>query len=63
MKKFSLTFALSLFTFLQANAQSIIAGGFSHFIEVGRYSDYGKGYLTITDDHVIGIDDESLLSR
>lgn len=40
---------------LQIKAQRKLAGGFDHIIEVGRYSDYGKGYLTITDANGVGI--------
>lgn len=39
---------------MQIQAQGI-PGGFMHIIEVGRYSDYGKGYLTITDANGVGI--------
>lgn len=50
---------VSLFSLLVAsksNAQDrLLAGGFKHVIEVARYSDYGKGYLTITDANGVGI--------
>lgn len=32
-------------------------GRFEHVINVASYSDWGKGYLTITDAHIIGIND------
>lgn len=32
-----------------------LPGGFSHIIDVGQYSDWGKGYLTITDTHFMSI--------
>lgn len=41
-----LLFALSIFS---ARAESILPGGFNHIITVTRYTDYGKGFLTITD--------------
>ena len=39
----------------QINAQSKLAGGFEHVIDVCRYTDWGKDYLTITDDKQIGL--------
>lgn len=39
---------------LDSESQSLFPGGFKHIIEVGRYSDYGKGYLTITDANGVG---------
>ena len=40
---------------LNVKPESFLPGGFNHVIEVTRYSDYGKGYLTITDDNSIYI--------
>lgn len=48
-------FYLLLCFTLQAQAQGILPEGFEHVIDVARYSDWGKGYLTITDFHAIGI--------
>ena len=39
---------------MDCESQSLLPGGFKHIIEVGRYSDYGKGYLTITDANGVG---------
>lgn len=41
---------------LKTKAQGDLPGGFKHIIEVGQYPDYGKGYLTITDDNGVGIE-------
>ena len=49
MKKFIFSFALLVCITMQIEAQGNLPGGFKHIIEVGRYADYGKGYLTITD--------------
>jgi len=38
---------------LNIMSNSSLPGGFSHIIEVTRYSDYGKGFLTIIDDNVL----------
>ena len=46
--------ALASFS-MQSIAQGNLPGGFKHIIEVGRYSNYGKGYLTITDANGVGI--------
>ncbi len=48
---------LFLFVLISLNvkSESFLPGGFNHVIEVTRYSDYGKGYLTITDDNSIYI--------
>lgn len=43
-----------------AKAQGTLPGGFKHIIEVGRYSDWGKGYLTITDDNAVKIGNSRL---
>lgn len=40
---------------LHVQAQGVLPGGFEHVIDVTRYSDWGKEYLTITDMHSIGI--------
>ncbi|MBO4447135.1 MAG: hypothetical protein J5764_03305 [Bacteroidales bacterium] len=58
MKKFLLLLALTLFAAVQMLAQEAFPGGFGHIIEVGRYSNYGRGFLTITDPNVIKIDVE-----
>lgn len=55
MKKGMLIIAMFASFTLQIKAQRKLAGGFDHIIEVGRYSDYGKGYLTITDANGVGI--------
>ena len=55
MKQFLLNIALLACFTLQIKAQGNLPGGFKHIIEVGRYSDYGKGYLTITDANGVGI--------
>ena len=39
-----------------------LPGGFQHVIEVGRYSDWNKGYLTITDINHIVIYDGNIAS-
>ena len=36
-------------------SQGILPEGYKHIIEVKRYSDWGKGYLTIIDDGSIGV--------
>lgn len=51
-----LSIALLMCFTLQIQAQGNLPGGFKHIIEVGRYSDYGKNYLTITDPNIIWID-------
>lgn len=56
MKKLLLLFALLGCIALQTRAQGTLPGGFKHIIEVGRYTDYGKGYLTITDDNAVGFE-------
>lgn len=56
MKKNILFIVLFVGLTLQIQAQKILPGGFKHIIEVGRYSDYGKGYLTITDPNLIWIE-------
>ncbi len=55
MKKGMLIIAMFASFTLQIKAQGKLPGGFEHIIEVGRYSDYGKGYLTITDANGVGI--------
>ena len=50
-------FALIASFVVQIQAQGNLPGGFKHIIEVGRYSDYGKGYLTITDANILYIID------
>ena len=53
MKKFlllSICLLLSAISYAQT-----LPGGFSHIIDVGQYSDWGKGYLTITDTHFMSI--------
>lgn len=53
MKKFlilSVCLLLSAISYAQT-----LPGGFSHIIDVGQYSDWGKGYLTITDTHFMSI--------
>lgn len=57
MKKFFLFLLLCLA--LQVQAQGNLPGGFKHIIDVARYSDWGKGYLTITDSHIISLPDEN----
>jgi len=57
MKQFLLNIALLACFTLQIQAQGNLPGGFKHIIEVGRYSDYGKGYLTITDENEVVIMD------
>lgn len=42
---------------LTAQNLSKPGGRFEHVINVASYSDWGKGYLTITDAHIIGIND------
>lgn len=59
MKSLVLCFAL-LFGILYTKAQGTLPGGFKHIIEVGRYSDYGKGYLTITDLNRININEQRI---
>ena len=57
MKK-TLLIILALYgnSFTHAFAQDrLLAGGFKHIIEVGRYVDYGKDYLTITDANGVGL--------
>lgn len=63
MKKLFLQFVLLASFVLQIQAQGFLPGGFKHIIEVGRYSDYGKGYLTITDDCRIYIKDDENSSK
>ena len=41
-----LLFALNI---LSAKSEPTLPGGFNHIITVTRYTDYGKGFLTITD--------------
>ena len=55
MKKIHLCFVLLVYFTLQIQAQGNLPGGFKHIIEVGRYSDYGKGYLTIIDPNIVWI--------
>lgn len=55
MKKFIFSIAVLGSFSSQIIAQGNLPGGFKHIIEVGRYSDYGKGYLTITDANGVGI--------
>ena len=57
MKQYLLNIALLACFTLQIQAQGNLPGGFKHIIEVGRYSDYGKGYLTITDANQLFIID------
>lgn len=52
MRNFILTLVLVISGI--ASAQTL-PGGFSHIIDVGQYSDWGKGYLTITDTHFMSI--------
>ncbi len=40
-------------------AQGSLPGGFEHIIDVGKYSDWGQGYLTITDNHFLSVIDDS----
>ena len=57
MKKFlilSVCLLLSAISYAQT-----LPGGFSHIIDVGQYSDWGKGYLTITDGHFIQVNDKT----
>lgn len=42
---------------LPIRAQNVLPEGFQHVIDVAQYSDWGKGYLTITDFHAIGINE------
>ena len=53
-----LVFAL-LSVCCQIDAQSKFAGGFDHVIDVCRYTDWGKDYLTISDVKRIGLNPES----
>lgn len=55
MRNFILTLVLVISGI--ASAQTL-PGGFSHIIDVGQYSDWGKGYLTITDLHAVLINDK-----
>ncbi len=55
MKKLFLSIALLVFITIQIKGQGNLPGGFQHIIEVGRYSDYGKGYLTIMDANCLFI--------
>lgn len=53
MKKYFFLIAMQLFVGGSVFAQNL-PGGFQHVIEVGRYSDWNKGYLTITDiNHIV----------
>ncbi len=52
MRNFFFTLALVVSGIV--NAQTL-PGGFSHVIDVGQYSDWGKGYLTVTDTHFMSI--------
>ncbi|MBR1466344.1 MAG: hypothetical protein IJ607_08295 [Bacteroidaceae bacterium] len=38
--------------YLNTYAQSNYPGGYNHIIDVESFSDWGRGYLTIVDDHV-----------
>ena len=42
-----LLFCAMLISLTSSNAQQNLPGGYKHIIEVKRYSDWGKGYLTI----------------
>lgn len=55
MKNIFFSIVVLAFFPMQIIAQGNLPGGFKHIIEVGRYSDYGKGYLTITDANGVGI--------
>lgn len=55
MKNIFFSIVVLAFFPMQIIAQGNLPGGFKHIIEVGRYSDYGKGYLTITDVNGVGI--------
>lgn len=55
MKKIFFSIVVLVSFYMQSIAQGNLPGGFKHIIEVGRYSDYGKGYLTITDANGVGI--------
>lgn len=50
---------IALFISLSIHSQNKLAGGFDHVIEVGCYSDWGKGYLTVTNNNIICINDSN----
>ena len=52
---------MTLFIVQIVSAQGNLPGGFEHIIEVGQYSDWGRGYLTITDDNVVRVYEEGKL--
>ena len=54
---FGFSITLQFCSTTQVKAQGNLPGGFDHVIEVGRYSDWGKGFLTITDLNLVMIEE------
>ena len=59
MKKLSIL-GFILLAALPIRAQNVLPEGFEHVMDVTQYSDWGKGYLTITDCHKIKLVDDKI---
>lgn len=53
MKRILLLVLTLILSFVDTIVAQKFVGGFDHIMEVARYNDWGKDYLTITDTHVM----------